>query len=226
MAKYPYVQTASKTASLFEAIRSRGKPAKVDVKWLEAAGFKSANDHAFRSFLTFLDLLDSKGVPTEKYDLIKASGDVWRRNLGDIVRTAYAPIFHDYPQANERTREQLIDQFAAADTSISNNVAGLVTTTFLAVCKVADFSGTPSMSAPVPPLAEAQVPSSGIAINGQAPIVPSSVQSSGSVDRALTININISLEIPSTEKAEVYDNLFKSMSEHLGDLMMQARSNG
>ena len=29
------------------------------------------------------------------------------------------------------------------------------------------------------------------------------------------MNINISLEIPATEKAEVYDNLFKSMAKHL-----------
>lgn len=46
----------------------------------------------------------------------------------------------------------------------------------------------------------------------------------GGADRALTININISLEIPSTEKAEVYDNLFKSMAEHLGDLMSSVRA--
>lgn len=177
-----------------------GKPGQAP-KWLEGAGFKSKNDRGFLGLLKFLDILDSSGRPTQNYTALRQP--TWKVELAGLVREAYSAVFTALPDAYQRSRDQLIDQFRALDGSASTNMAGLMVTTFEKVCEVSEFSGkttaapkttsTPPKPADDPPVPEVPSP--------------------------LSVQINISLEIPATEKSEVYDSLFKAMALHLRDLM-------
>lgn len=203
MADFPYVQTSSKTAAVLETIRDRGIPSSLTTRWLEAAGFKSKNDRAFVKTLNFLGLLTHSGEPTEKYTQLK--GPDWQEKLADTIRVAYEDIFNDYPQANSLQKPQLIDLFRAKDSQATQRTLDLKVTTFLNLCKAANFSETSMNSAEIYPTNSGnQVDQS---VSDQEEVSP------------LTVNINISLEIPTVSDPAVYDALFSSMAQHLRGLM-------
>ena len=203
MVDFPYVQTSSKTAAVLEAIRDRGTPSSLNTRWLEAAGFKSKNDRAFVKTQKFLGLLTHSGDPTEKYTQLK--GPDWQEKLAEIIRVAYEDIFDDYPQANSLQKPQLINLFRAKDSQATQRTLDLKVTTFLNLCNAADFSGISMNSAEIDPDKS----------NNK---VPQSASDQEEVS-SLTVNINISLEIPTVSDPAVYDALFSSMSQHLHGLM-------
>ncbi len=223
MPKYPTVQTTSKTASLFNQIRDRGKPDEITLKWLQAAGFKSSNDRGFIAVLKFLQLIDGKGAPTEKYDAMKRP--TWKASLGTYVREAYSDIFKDIPNAHQRGREELIDEFRSHDSAAGSETINRAVSTFQALCAVAEF---PDVGAGEPGLGGAGSASDGE--SGDAtPRGGSGARdggqggqggqggSSGS-NSPMSVTINISLELPPTENEDVYDKLFASMAKHIGAL--------
>ncbi len=203
MVEFPYVQTSSKAPEIFGAIRTRGNPSKVTNKWLEAAGFKSKNDRGFVNTLKFLGILSQTGDLTEKYAQIKEID--WQKNLAEIIRTAYEEIFTDYPEAHSLQKTQLIDLFRVADPGASKRTLDLKVTTFLNLCRAADFSETNMNSPETNPVKSDDRPAQ--SASDQEEISP------------LTVNINISLEIPTVSNPAVYDALFSSMAQHLRGLM-------
>ena len=210
MAEYPYVLTYSKTARPFDELRERGKPPKVNRLWLEGAGFKSKNDRQFGPLLKYLGVIDGASTPTGEYDRLMLPA--WRSELASLVRAAYPTIFAALPNAHERSREQLIDLFRAEAPAASGNVIGLMVSTFQSLVAAADFTGKGAL-VPAPPASTQGDEEPALA--PAAPAAPPPTDRGGSAAGPVTMNINISLEIPATEKAEVYDNLFKSMAEHL-----------
>lgn len=203
MAEFPYVQTSSKAPEIFEAIRARGNPARVTTRWLAGAGFKSTSDRAFVNTLKFLGILSQTGEPTEKYAQIKEID--WQENLAEIIRTAYEEIFTDYPEAHSLQKTQLIDLFRVADPGASKRTLDLKVTTFLNLCRAADFSETNMNTPETNPVKSDDYPAQ--SASDQEEISP------------LTVNINISLEIPTVSDPAVYDALFSSMSQHIRGLM-------
>ena len=213
MVAFPYVQTAGKSLQVFEAIRNRGNPPKVTRVWLESAGFKSKNDRGFVGVLKFLGVTEGSGVPTELYDSLKRPE--WKANLASIIRDAYEVIFSDYQDAQLRNREQLIDQFRPLDADATQRTLELKVSTFLSLCDVADFSSEERETATTkPPSKEAQQQSE----------TKKDQEKGGETSGAqhLTININLSLEIPAVDNTEVYDDIFKAMAKHLSVLMSRS----
>ena len=205
MPDFPYVLTSSKAPQLFEAIRNRGRPDKVHRGWLEGAGFKSKNDRAFVKLLKFVGVVADSGVPTESYDLLK--NPEWETNLGHLIKASYSDIFSDYPNAQSRTKQQLVDQMRPIDSGASSNVLELKATTFLNICEVANFAED----------AVGQVgDASGVT---RSEPQPDRDLDHGSSEQNITVNVNISLEIPTVADEAVYDALFSSMSRHIGSLL-------
>ena len=204
MASFPYVQTKNRLPKLFSELRSRGKPEKVTHNWLKGAGFTSSNDRAFVSLLRFLGILDRSGTPTDLYDRLRQQK--WEAELGSIVRSAYADVFTALPDATERTRQELVNQFRALDLNASDRTAGLMVATFQGLVELAEFQETEHGSTERVP-AQPEV--------AEVPPQPESPRKR----RDVAMTINLSLELPATDKPEVYDMLFKSMAEHLGELL-------
>jgi hypothetical protein len=211
MPDFPYVQTYAKTPQVFDTLRERGRPSKVTVAWLEAAGFKSKSDRSFIGVLKFLGVLDNSGIPTDSYDLLKQ--EEWAGHLAALIRTAYSDVFSDYPKANNRSKKDLIDQFRPLSPGSSQRVLDMMVATFLHLCETADFkvdspfqSGNARMDQEAAP-------------QPQAPKGPDAIQTNTKPNQNLTINVNIGLELPAVDNPAVYDSLFKSMAQHLADLL-------
>ena len=208
MPEFPYVLTSSKSSRLFAEIRDRGVPPKVTRAWLEAAGFKSKNDRAFVGMLKFLGVISSSGEPTELYNRLRVPD--WPGHLGDLIRASYSDIFSDYENAQLRTKQQIVDQMRTIDSSASSNVLELKATTFGHLCGLAQFSEGTSSSGEVQ-VAEPVTPEGGHSGTMQV--------KRGEPNSHLTVNVNISLEIPAVEDQKVYDALFESMAKHIGTLL-------
>ncbi|MDE2696917.1 MAG: DUF5343 domain-containing protein [Chloroflexota bacterium] len=206
MADFPYVQATTRIPKLFTELHERGRPDKVTQRWLTGAGFTSSSDRPFINLLRFLGIIDQGGTPTADYDRLKQTG--WKGELAAMVQSAYADVFQALPNANSRTKKELENQFRAIDTGASSRIITMKVSTFSSLVDVADFSA--SSSIPESPSSQAS----------DAPQATADTESATSGAKGpVSVNINISLEIPVTDKPEVYEHLFRSMSEHLGELV-------
>lgn len=199
MAEYRYTQNTGNLKKFLDHIQSAGVPDKVTQKYLEQCGYKSTNDRTMIGVLKGIGFLDTNGAPTEKWkkyrDKKKAPAV-----MAAAVREAYSELFATYPEAYKRDEEALRN-FFSANTNLGAKAIGLTVNTFRALCDAANFDSTePSENEPH-------------ARHAPASTVPlSRVSSSKS---GLTVNINVELTIPATEKEEVYDNFFGAMKKHL-----------
>lgn len=205
MASFPYVMSPKKISVLFSELRERGKPRTITYNWLAAAGFTSSADRRMVGMLKYLGIVDQSGVPTADYDRIKRQD--WESELADIVRSAYSEVFDALPTAHQRSQEDLVNQFRAMESGVDAGTIGRMVSTFRNLVEVADFSERESVD---------QVPA----------VMPETHERAPEQERGaftskgpVSVNINISLELPVTDKPEVYEHLFRSMSEHLGDLI-------
>ena len=201
---FPYVQAPNKTAKVITELRDRGRPEKINRNWLEGAGFRSSADRAFPALLKFLNVIDNSGAPTSGYDRLKQPD--WQAQLASMIKAAYSSIFTAMPDAHARSREELKNQFRADESGVSLQVIDRMVATFQQLVGTADFSHALEEQDP-----EDQETSEGTSAQDT---IREAKQGGG-----VTMNINISLDLPATEKAEVYDSLFKSMAAHLRGLV-------
>jgi hypothetical protein len=195
-----YVLATNRIPDIFTKIRDGQAPERFTRQLLKDWGFTSSNDHAFIPLLKALGFLSSEGKPTQRYNDYR---DHSRSKLimADALRDAYGDIFliKEYPaQSDKDAIEGKFKSFHNA----SENVAGLMTKTFMGLLSLADLSKKPGNTPQVKEQekkAEAEmhaVPS----LHGQ---------------RVSGLHYNIQIHLPATKDIEVYNAIFKSLKEHL-----------
>lgn len=114
--------------------------------------------------------------------------------MADRLRSAYKDLFGLYPDAYKRSEEELRDFFS---TKVPGGelVLSLTVKTFKTLCEFADFEALTEAVPPTPI---------------KAPSVASEIQAP-----QLVLNLNIQLQLPVTENAEVYEKIFKALRECL-----------
>ena len=202
MADFPYTPNPPNIGKFLDHIQDSGVPKKVTNRHLESVGFKSKNDRYLIAVLKDINFLDSNGVPTEAWQAYKDRGKS-KAILADELRGLYSDLFTIYPDAYRKDDEALNNYFASK-TGLAKATVERIARTFKVLCDRAELEGTSSASSPatpkeVPPLQEEPAP---------APAPPAQ-------QAAPTIAINIQLELPATDNAEIYENLFKAMKKHL-----------
>lgn len=210
MADFQYVLVPNKISTLFDRIRTVNRPAKVTQGWLLSNGFTSKNDRALIGLLKSLDYIDASGTPTAAYGDLKSSEDLRRNSIGRQMAVGYKVIFDHFPTdhiATSLTRDELAN-FIRPKVSAGASVVKNVVSTFFALKALAKFddAATASLAAPALPAAVTR---------------PTTKAPSSSPAGAETLNvtINLSLEIPPTSDADVYDKLFAAMAKHLRGLL-------
>ena len=198
MADFPYTMAPGKFPELVDEIRTRGVPPRFQIKWLEAAGFKSKNDRRFIPLLKFLNLIDDSGTTNENYAKLRGPG--WRGDLAALAREAYAPIFATLPDAHVRPKEQLIDQFRVEAPGSSSDVVNRMVTTFMAVCDLADFG--------IDVAPHAEMADGGTA---PAPSGPDPLPVVGPPQPQIAVQVNLD---PSMNPEQI-DEVFKSLAKHI-----------
>jgi hypothetical protein len=118
--------------------------------------------------------------------------------MAECVRNAYVELFSTFPDAYNKDTETLRNFFS---TKMKGGEAVLVNavSTFKALCEFADFD------APFVREIGAQTPLVPPQQRGKVPTIPSGLQ----------VNLNIQIQLPATENAEIYDKIFQSLRKNI-----------
>lgn len=200
---YPYTLTPDKFREFYNKLLPAGTPSKVDRQYLRSLGFNSSNHYpSFAQIMKFVKLLDSSNQPSAEYKAVFRERDKGR--LGALIRTAYAPLFSQFPDANRKDTEALRNFFRAATTG-GERVVSATTTTFQTLASLADFEAPTGVVEPPSPPASAGGRQEGGDTRARGAQAPSGV----------TLHVNLQIELPATTEGEVYEKLFAAMAKHL-----------
>lgn len=205
MADFPYAQSPEKLANLLKTIPTIGKPEAFETKKLKSLGFTSSHDSKLLNVLKFLGLIEDKkgGSPTDLWQALRTD---FGGTLAQCIRDSYSELFGIYPNAHTQDTESL-RAFFTANTSVGADTVQKITSTFQTLVGLADFNKakspttTNSAESATAPATSAAVSVEHLSREVRTPMG--------------TININIQLQLPSDPSGEVYDKLFRSLSEHI-----------
>ena len=195
-----YVQPTNRIPDIFNKIRDGQAPERFTRQLLKDWGFTSSNDHAFIPLLKTLGFLSSEGKPTQRYNDYR---DHSRSKLimAEALRDAYGDIFLIKEHPAQSDKDAIEGKFKSFHNA-SENVAGLMTKTFMGLLSLADLSkrtvNTPTAKEP------------GKKTEVEVDPVPR-LQGGG----VSGLHYNIQIHLPATKDIEVYNSIFKSIKEHL-----------
>ena len=209
--------------ALLSAIQSAKAPERFTTKFLNQLDFTSSNDRLFLGVLKGLGFIDESGVPTKRYYAYldqSESGKV----LAESIREAYDDLFAINKKAQDLPVEDIKNKLKAlTQGQKSDNVAGLMASTFKALAALADWKA--ATSDPVlaathgSPVASPTSPSvSGATVHaGTLPpgLVPTPLAQSGGHERKLQLRYDIHIHLPESRDPAVFDAIFEAMRKHL-----------
>lgn len=200
-----YTTVPGKISTLLQKIQHVGVPPRVTNDWLRSVGFTSSNDRSLRSVLRQIEFIDSSDEPTPAWRQYRGAES--KKVLGRAIREGYSDLYSLYPDAHERSAQELADWFStksdAGQQAISKAVA-----TFKNLAAEAEFGSEPSA------VAEGESPPASVA--KAAPAAPmEAVHRQVRAGSGATININVQLTLPETTDEAVYEAFFRAMREHL-----------
>ena len=196
-----YVLPVNRSPTLFGKIRYGQAPERFTHQILKDWGFKSTNDRAFLPLLKALGFLTADGNPTQMY-LTYRDHSRSKEVLGQALREAYGDIFFIKEHPTQADKSAIEGKFKSFHNT-SENVAGLMASTFFGLLALADISKkTAPSTQPIEPTLSAY--------EHQAPIQPEKNNFVGT-----GLHYNIQIHLPATKDVEVYNAIFKSLREHL-----------
>lgn len=223
MSEYPYAHVSSKLKDFLDKIPSTGIPDKVTYNELAARGFKSTNDRSILGVLKYLSLVDSEGVPTENWNAYRNRSNN-KALLATLIREAYSELFVMYPEAQERTDEE-IRNFIASKTKVGEDSVQRIVTTFKTLCGMAGFDA-PQIPAdvqteeqdqrrqPAPDDIGGLTQTTGL-LGGMASLSPSAPH---------PVHVDVHIHLPATNDVQAADALIKSIARHILGRRMEEES--
>ena len=197
-------QNTGNLKDFIEKIPSRGIPKKVTINYLVGLGYKSKNDRTIVTVLKSIGLVESNGVPSDKYSKLRSSQG--KKILANMVKDTYSGLFEIYSNAQSVDDEKLKDYFASV-TSVGDASLRNIIKTFKALCQIADFSKNESVN-PVQP-------SSPQTSNTQKPINYSVLPQNQLGGGSSQVHLNIQVHIPGEQSAETYEVIFKNLGKYV-----------
>ncbi len=209
MADYPYTTVTGKLKTFFDKIQDVGRPTKVNQQWLATIGLPSSNDRTIVSVARFIGFVDAASTPTSVWNEYR-NKQKSRQVIGSAIQSAYADLFHTYPDAFQRS-DQDLRNFFSTTTSAGAKAVALTVTTSKNLCALGDFGpsqkATDGVGSPaVGPPAIASIEQASIGV----PAAGTRTNTAG-----LTINLNIQIVVPETKDEEVYDKFFAALKKNL-----------
>jgi len=203
MTDFQYTTVPGKLEEFLKKIRQIGVPARVTYKWLESIGFKSSNDRTIIRVLKFIGFIDDAGSPIELWQ--KYRGKNHQKILAQGIMQGYSDLYEIYPDAHERSSEEL-ESFFSTQSTAGKQVISKTLGTFQVLSGLADFksalptateSGPRAKASPKPVIDEQQ---------DQADFPPKLSPS---------LHIDIQIHISPDASADQIDQIFASMAKHL-----------
>ena len=197
-----YVLPTNRIPDLFSKIRDGQAPERFSNQLLKDWGFTSTNDRAFIPLLKSLGFLTSDGKPTQRYTDYRDHSRS-KHIMSEALREAYGDIFLIKELPTQADKDAIEGKFKSFHNA-SDNVAGLMTKTFLGLLGLADLSKKTTTSSS----------SSGKEPEKKIEVEPS-LPPNGMVHGVSGLHYNIQIHLPATKDVEVYNSIFKSLKEHL-----------
>jgi hypothetical protein len=203
MVDYPYTLKPSSLEDFLNKMANRPEPSRVTQTYLKSLGYTSSNDWAITSILNFIKFTD-RSKPT---DLFKTFRDTRKAKsiMAQGLRESYADLFQLSTNPCQMSDVDLENFFRTA-TGRGGRTLGATVSTFKTLCNFADFGAPAIPITPTPAPTPTPTP---------APIPMPLVQMPVTREGGITLNVNIRLELPATQDADVYDKIFKSLKKHL-----------
>jgi hypothetical protein len=205
MADLPALASVASVERFLKHIQTAGKPEKVARTYLKSVGFTSSNDSYLVGLFKTLGFLDGSGAPTKRWVAYKDTTKA-RAVLAEGIRHAYAGMFATFPDANRKDDEAIRNWIRANHPELSAEVVSRAVRTFKTLCGFADFDTKLSDDEAVHLSDDNGVAAADVRLPSSA----APVATSGPV-----INVNVQLQLPPTDDADVYDKLFEAMKRHL-----------
>lgn len=208
----PYLLTNKRLPDLLDKIQSAAVPQRFTFEFLKKLGFGSSNDRAFVSLLKKLGFLDPSAAPTARYSAYRHKAES-RRILAEAIRDLYSDIFSLDENAHKSKREH-VGGIISRITGQDERQVRLMTSTFMDLCKLADFDAVPTEpeseiddvpagEEPLPPTPPAQQ------------ISAPHISAPHATNSTISFRHNIEIHLPATTNIAVYNAIFKSLKEHL-----------
>jgi hypothetical protein len=202
-----YLITTKNLESVINSIVSAKAPERFTNKFLEDLGFKSSNDRLYVGIFRALGLVDDNGQPLQRYyEFIDQTqtGKV----LAQGIEEAYSDLFSLRKDAQNLTNEEVKNKLKTlTQGQKSDTVLGNMTSTFKALCNLADWSKFTKNEDDSPKKIEHENPQQ---IQRTKAVEPTDNKNSN-----MNLHYNIQLHLPETSNMAVYDAIFQSLKKHL-----------
>jgi hypothetical protein len=145
-----------------------------------------------------LGFLDPANIPTKVYSDFRDESKS-KVIMAQQIRIAYAQLYTAHSYADKLKKEDIISKLSSVlGTSKEDDVIPVVASTFLELCKLADFEHEIQ-----PQTSETQVPA--VQVQTAQPQTP----------LKFGISYTINLNLPATTDIEVFNAIFKALKENL-----------
>ncbi|MFA5909675.1 MAG: DUF5343 domain-containing protein [Vicinamibacterales bacterium] len=209
----PYLMSPKRFPELLSKLQTAAVPERVTFEFLKKLGFTSSNDRAFPTLLKRLGFLDPNGQPTDRYRAYRQKTHA-KRVLAEGIREVYADLLALHTDAHTQDREA-VKGLVSRVTGREQRYVDLITTTFEMLCENADFTTeTEQAKASVhKPETEKRDDKK----HEEKKPEKSSHEPGDKAARPIAFSYNIQIHLPATTEIAVYNAIFKSLKEHLGD---------
>lgn len=200
-----YLVQVKNLSEILAAIRAAQAPERFTHKFLEALGFRSTSDRPIIGVLKALGFTDESGTPRQRYfDYLDE--DSHKRVLADGIREAFADLFKVNNKANEMDQAWVKNKLKTLTQGTKGDAVLIkMATTFVALCKQADFAAT-SVAAKITPERSKEEPQ---------PKTDPELAGAKAHKHGLGLAYNINIELPAVRDQAVYDAIFKALKDHL-----------
>jgi hypothetical protein len=212
MVDYPYTLKTSTLEDFLKNMPNRPEPTgKVTTEYLQKQGYTSSNDFPMISVMKFIGFLDSGGNITESFKQFRDTGKA-KYVMAQALRASYKEVFDLF---TDPSKENLENYFRTA-TGRANRALAATEGTFKTLCKFTDLSSsetTITLKAATPAIATS--PSTAGAIPMAIPTQPIVQFPASHGENGVNVTVNVRIELPATDKIDVYDKIFESLKKHI-----------
>ena len=205
-----YLVTSKNLDGIINSIISAKAPETFTGGFLKNLGYTSSNDSLYIKLFKELGLLDSNGIPSEKYYRFLDQSET-KKVLAECIEEAYSDLFALNTKAYEWAENDVKNKLKTLTQGTKEDkILGLMAKTFKALCEYADWSKPKSGIIDKNEIKENLT-------NDHTDAVQSSIKEEKSQKNKInpSLHYNIQIHLPETRDAAVYDAIFKSLKEHL-----------
>lgn len=199
-----YLNSSKNIPAIFQKIIAGTAPERFTQEHLKGIGFGASNDRAIIPLLKDLKFLTADGAPTQRYHNYRNSS-ISKKVLGEAIREIYNDLFHINAQPSANDKEAFVGKFKSVH-NVSDQVAGFMANTFLALLSIADIKDTSAI---------VTTKSTEVRPHENIPIEPIKDKIPQNAEGILSLRYNIEIHLPATKDIEVYNAIFKSLKQHL-----------